>query len=166
LDSLDRFAAAAASYRVWARAGADTGAAAARNALLHLVRLYAAALELPPEWSDADEGEPDASEVDQAEWQSVFNAASRIPLRYYGSVFDSSVVPPEEPVVGCLADDLADIYRDVVSGLLAYEQGFRAAARWEWGYCFRTHWGDHATAAIRALHAWLAANQWDGLAAT
>jgi len=42
--------------------------------------------------------------------------------------------------------------------------GRRAAAVWEWGFGFRHHWGEHATGAIRVLHAWLAANAFDRLA--
>ncbi len=65
-------------------------------------------------------------------------------------------MPPEEPVVGNLADDLSDIFNDVDRGLLAFEAGRREEAVWEWGFYLAHHWGDHATSAIRALHCWLA----------
>jgi hypothetical protein len=80
-------------------------------------------------------------------------------------VFDPLSVPPDEPVVGSLSDDLCDVYREVVSGLREYEAGRRAQAVWEWGFGLRHHWGKHATGAIRALHRWLAANASDRLAA-
>ena len=75
-------------------------------------------------------------------------------------------MPPEKAVVGSLADDIADIYRDVVSGLRAFQSGLRAEAIWEWGFNFRDHWGRHATEAIKALHAWLAENAADRLSET
>ena len=80
-------------------------------------------------------------------------------------MFDPLPVPPEEPVVGSLTDDIADIYRDVIPGLREYELGRRAQAVWEWGFGLRHHWGEHATGAIRALHCRLAANAFDRLAA-
>src|SRR5262249_48569314 len=87
---------------------------------------------------------------------AVFAAASRLPVDYYAEVFDPSVIPTEVPVIASIADDIADIYRDVVSGLGAYQVGRRAQAIWEWRFGFEHHWGGHATGAIRALHAWLA----------
>ena len=82
----------------------------------------------------------------------------------YGEVFDPLTIPSEEPVIGSIADDIIDIYRDVVTGLRAYRLGDLANARWEWAFNFAHHWGEHATGAIRALHAWLAANAPDDLA--
>jgi hypothetical protein len=76
----------------------------------------------------------------------------------YGEVFNPLIVPPEEPVLGSLSDDITDIYRDVVTGLREYEAGRRTQALWEWGFGFQAHWGEHATGAIRALHCWLASN--------
>lgn len=92
-------------------------------------------------------------------------AACGLPLDFYHEVFDPLPFPPEDPVVGSLSDDLADIYRDVVTGLRAYEAGRRAQAVWEWGFNLRAHWGEHATSAIRALHCWLAEHAPDRLAA-
>jgi hypothetical protein len=165
VDAVERFAAEAVAFREWAAWGTDAGEVATRNALLRVTRLYLAALELPPAWSQELADQPDAERVGDAEWRAVFAAAGRLPLDYYGTVFDPLIVPPNEsPVIGSLSDDIADIYRDVVSGLWAFEAGRPAAALWEWGFGFRHHWGEHATGAIRALHAWLAANAFDRLA--
>ena len=81
----------------------------------------------------------------------------------YGEVLDPLPVPPEEPVIGSIADDVIDIYRDVVTGLRAYQAGNKTGALWEWGGGFRHHWGEHATGAIRAIHAWLASNEFEHL---
>lgn len=160
----ERFAAEAASYDRWVRSGTDSGEVAVRSALLHVSRLYSAALLLPQPWNDLLAGQLDAVRVDHEEWFGIYTAlVRRLPPHIYCTAFAPLVIPPEEAVVGCLADDLADIYRDVVSGLRAYRTGRRASAVWEWGYNFRIHWGDHATNAMRALHAWLAENAPDQL---
>ncbi|MFL5328956.1 MAG: DUF5063 domain-containing protein [Gemmataceae bacterium] len=165
MDAVERFAAEADAFREWAARGTDTGEYAARNALLRIIRLYLAALELPPSWSEELAHQPDAPRVGDAEWRAVYAEAGRLPLDHYAEVFDPLAVPPEEPpVIGSLADDIADIYRDVVTGLREYEAGQRAQAVWEWGFGLQHHWGEHATGAIRALHCWLAANAFDRLA--
>ena len=165
MDAVDRFAAEAALFQQWARYGTDQGDSAAREALIRITRLYLAALDLPPAWSEELADQHDAARVGDEEWRAVFAACARLPLDYYGEVFDPLPVPPEQPVVASLADDIADIYRDVVSGLQEHQAGRRAQAVWEWGFGFRHHWGEHATGAIRALHCWLAGNDFDRLAA-
>lgn len=53
-----------------------------------------------------------------------------------------------------LADDLADIWRDLRSALDWLDSGADPAdAVWEWRFGFETHWGHHAVQALRALHA-------------
>lgn len=71
---------------------------------------------------------------------------------FYAEVFDP-YSDTREPVIGSLADDLADIYRDLVDGLRAWRSGDRADAVWRWRFGFQVHWGEHATSALRALHA-------------
>jgi hypothetical protein len=169
VDAVVRFATEAVAFRDWAARGTDAGEVAARNALLHITRLYLAALELPPAWSEELSDQPDAERIGNAEWGEVFGAARRLPLDYYAAACDplyDPVVGPhaDSAGIGSLSDDIADIYRDVVSGLRAFETGRRAAAVWEWGFGFRHHWGEHATGAIQALHAWMAANAFDRLA--
>jgi hypothetical protein len=88
--------------------------------------------------------------------RSVLQEAARLPVDNYGWIFDPLVVPPEEPVVASVADDIADIYRDVVTGLRLDQLGRRTEAVWHWSFYLSRHWGLHATGAIRALHCWLA----------
>jgi hypothetical protein len=164
MDTVERFAAEAASFQEWAQHDSNRGERAAREALLRITRLYLAALELPAAWSEELANQPDVERVSDAEWSEVFAAAARLPADHYGEVFEPWADPPAEPVVGSLADDIADIYREVVGGLRAYQSGRRAAAVWEWGFGLRHHWGEHATGAIRALHCWLAENAFDQLA--
>jgi len=165
MDSVDRFAAEARRFRAWALNGPDQAEWAARGALVRLTNLYAAALELPPPWREELADEKNAERVEEEEWRAVVVACARLPFDLYGEVFDTVPMPPEQPVVGSLTDDIADIYRDVIAGLREYESGRRAQAVWEWGSGLRQHWGEHATGAIRALHCWLASNAVDRLAA-
>ena len=68
----------------------------------------------------------------------------------YKEIFDP--YNDKTPVNGCLDDDILDIYRDLKKGLLLYEQGHDIEAVWEWKFGLDTHWGEHATSVIRALH--------------
>ncbi len=165
MDAVARFADEAAAFQQWAWHGSDNGERAARRGLILITRLYLAALDLPPPGNEDLTDQLDPERVDDAEWRAVFANCSRLPLDYYGEVFNPSVVPPEEPGVASLADDIADLYRDVVTGLRAYQSGLRAQAVWTWGFHFRCHWGQHVTGAIRVLQCWLAANAPDRLAA-
>jgi hypothetical protein len=51
-----------------------------------------------------------------------------------------------------LADALADIYGDLMSGLELYDSGRFEEAAFEWWIAFWSHWGRHAVDAIRVLH--------------
>jgi hypothetical protein len=167
MESVGNFAAEAERFETWARDATDEGEWAAREALLRIAHLYLAALQLPPAWSDelSDDAEPERLSHD--EWCTIFAKCSRLPFDGYSIVFEPLEVPPsDEPVVSSIADDIADIYRDVVSGLRAYRRGQRPEAIWEWGFGFRNHRGRHATCAIGALHAWLAENAFDRLSST
>lgn len=153
-DAVEQFAEHARGFRVWVLCGSDAGPAAARRALELVSGLYTAALALPHERyepeSAAREPEP------PPEWKVVYPIlAARLPFQHYGVVFNPLPVPPEQSIVGDLADDLADVFGDVDNGLRWFEVGQRAEALWEWQFQFVHHWGDHATTAIRALHSWL-----------
>lgn len=157
MDPVAAFADRAAAFDRWLIHGTDGGADAVKECLIRLLDLYRAGFDLPPLGAD----ELDAEEVersDDAEWRRAYEASSRLPLDYYGEVFDPTIVPAEEPVLGSLSDDLADIHRDVMTGLRAYQRGDRAGALWEWSFGLQIHWGAHATGAMRALHWWLVNN--------
>ena len=159
MDSTDQFANEARDYRDWLMEGRDEGEAAAAAAFIHLSRLLAAALALPA--LEFETPEIDAADVSDDERRRAHTAAHRLPLDLYKDVYSPNLDETEEPVVGSLTDDLADIYRDVVRGLHAYEQKDVEAAIWEWRFNFAHHWGAHATAAIRVLQVWLQANAAD-----
>jgi hypothetical protein len=69
----------------------------------------------------------------------------------YSVVFDPSE-RDSAPVTGSLADDVADIYRDLQDGFAELRAGRSANALWQWKFGFDRHWGKHAGEANYALH--------------
>jgi hypothetical protein len=59
-----------------------------------------------------------------------------------------------DAIHGSISDDLADIWRDVKMGLLAFDSGKPKCIKdavWHWRFSFGSHWGYHVAGAIRAL---------------
>jgi hypothetical protein len=59
---------------------------------------------------------------------------------------------------GSLADDLADIYSDVESGLAYAREGKYLEAIWEWRFLYFSHWGYHLAGAQACLRQYLDQN--------
>lgn len=159
---LDTFATEARLFADWAASSSEPKMTV-HAALVRIVSLYRAAFLLPQPWSaglevDVPDVEPPAGAL-----EVVKARAAELPFHFYWEVFDPFQDPQPEPVGGHIADDISDIYRDVARGLVLFDAGRRDEALWEWGFNFRIHWGEHATGAIRALHAFLAQEQPDGL---
>ncbi len=163
MDDIKLFAEGARRFERWIHESQSEGSPAAREALRQLVALYSAGLDLPSAFLATTETDQ-SPRLDDAEVDRVRTWCARLPFDLYGEVFDSTVMPPEEPVIGSIGDDIADIYRDVATGLRLFDAGQFDAALWEWGFNFRIHWGQHATDAILAIHIWLASNEPDQLA--
>jgi hypothetical protein len=154
---LKEFADAARAYQSWAVNEAGSEFENAKEGLRHLLTLSHLVLNLSPLPEVGDD--PEASlRVTDDERQIVYLAARKIPLGYYSEIFDPLSVPLQEGVVGDLADDFADIYREVVEGLRLYDAGYHEQAHWQWVFGFSSHWGEHATSAIRVLHTFMAKN--------
>jgi hypothetical protein len=136
----------------------EEGDQAVSHALRRIVALYQAALKLPAPRAEGTHS--DALEyVGDTERERVRAACAGLPLQYYSEQFDPLPVPPtEEPTIGDIADDIADIFHDVRNGLWHFDAGRVADAVWEWAFGFQSHWGRHASSAIRTLHAYLAEN--------
>lgn len=95
MDATDQFATEAAAFEKWARDGTDTGAAAAREALVRITRLYLLALQLPSYLAEESADQPDAVDIGDDEWQAVLTAAGRLPIDDYAGIFDPFATPPE-----------------------------------------------------------------------
>jgi hypothetical protein len=136
-----------------------------QGAEVTLLRLYLAALELPEaEPSDAHEWQPG---IPHDEWRRVYDAlrAAFGPCDLYREVYDpaapggpaGAIEGGDEPLVSSLADDLADIWRDLRPGLRAWggaDPITRGDLVFEWRSSFGSHWGQHMADALRAIHWW------------
>ena len=69
----------------------------------------------------------------------------------YGELFDPYA--DSRPTRFRLSDDVATVAADLIHGLQHYEAGRSLEALWWWQYSYVNHWGTHAGAALRALHA-------------
>ena len=72
------------------------------------------------------------------------------PIDRYVEVFDPYEEPPSA-VVFLLSDDLAGITGDLLHGLQHFKAGRGIEALWWWQFSYVSHWGTHASAALRAL---------------
>jgi hypothetical protein len=162
--SAERFQQEAQRFLEWADGSPCTPALSAADALRRILALYCCALQLPQPWSQSVSkhapGEPMLAE----RLHCLRMRAASLPLQHYSEIFSPLVPAPEAPVVGDLADDLVDIYRHIATGLHLYRAGRVDDAIWEWGFNFQTHWGEHASSAMRALHCYLAQEDPSGLA--
>lgn len=128
---------------------------------LLLAKLYLAALSLPSAdvLSSEEQVDPvrhpaNPDRVTHDEWRELFASLQELigAQDSYREVFDPYKPISEGEVTGSIADDLADIYRDLKVGLAAWDRGQSGDALWTWRFGFESHWGEHATGALRALH--------------
>jgi Domain of unknown function (DUF5063) len=120
-----------------------------------LADLVSAALQLHvvvPTDTDLPEGPSDA------QWRERYVAVEGVLSDWcdYWTTMGAFGDAAAEAVNLPLADDLADIWRDLKPGLM----GLETAADpndviWHWRFTFFAHWGTHAVEAMRALHAQL-----------
>ena len=70
----------------------------------------------------------------------------------YMQVFDPTA--DNEAIFGSLADDIADIYRDLKEGLVLKEKHLarQEDVIWTWRLLYYSHWGKHAIDALRTIH--------------
>jgi hypothetical protein len=101
---------------------------------------------------------PEQFSVHHDQWKAIYDRVSRaLPQTWYLTYFDltEALNPDQVPVIGDLADDLADIYRDLKPGLRATESqddAVMGTALFQWQFSFQRHWGDHAVNAMKLLH--------------
>ncbi len=128
-----------------------------REVLMALSDLYGAANKLsmlePVEFS---EDIPEEFRIDHDQWKAIYDRVSRA-LSWYLTYFDltESLDPEQKPFIGDLADDLADVYRDLKPGLHAIanqDDTVMGAVLFEWQFSFQSHWGNHAVNALKLLH--------------
>ena len=149
-DPIAAFATAAEEYCDWAEAAPADAWAEAHRARQLLMELLRRAIELPDVFSEV----PETTGVGDEEYRRTYERFGALPFNFYSECFDPLIVPAETPVIADLADDLADIWRDVKGGLMLWYAEATHGAAWHWRFHFESHWGHHATAAVYALQAW------------
>ncbi|MCP9952281.1 DUF5063 domain-containing protein [Actinomadura madurae] len=108
---------------------------------------------LPDNWEPEVGDDPDLDAVRQGLRERLQA------LDEYVEVFDP--YKDTEPTAYRLSDDLVDVASDLVHGLRHYNQDRPLEALWWWQYSYFNHWGNHAGAALRALHAFVANSRLD-----
>lgn len=155
LPSEQNLVKAAMEFCAWAESiphdiDADTNAKMALNLLS---RIYVAALDVK---QTGDGGDSEGMRISDERRKKVYESAGALPFNYYNAFFSPANLEETDPVVCDLADDIADIYRDLSEGISQYNQGHESDALWSLKQTFRIHWGRHAASAIYALHAYFA----------
>jgi hypothetical protein len=128
-----------------------------------LPELVAEAIRLPQvEFGEDEDEEQEASirqiraktEIKQEEWGPLYNSLKEKLGNWdlYWQVFDPRT--DNEAIRGSLADDIADIYRDLIDGIRLKEtdQVPPYEIIFEWRLGFFSHWGKHAIDALRTIH--------------
>jgi hypothetical protein len=116
-----------------------------------LAELYSSALHLPPVEPDtavASDSPPVNDELTEL-FRSLKQKIG--PLEEYWEIFDATA--KEAPVQGSIALDISEIYLDLKKDLHHIEE--RASQRdflWDLRFSFRSHWGPHLLAALKAIH--------------
>ncbi len=149
-DPVARFAVTAEHYCAWAEHAPKSADGEVESAIRLLLDLMKRVIELPA--SDPDD--EDLVRPTHEQWSVVFRRFATLPFQYYATN-DPLDIEVESAGVGDLHDDLADVWRDVRTGLDAYKAGRVDSASWQWSFSFRSHWGEHAAEALRVLVAGL-----------
>jgi len=119
-----------------------------------LPKLIDVAIEMPDVERPDTRQQRSPLDVRHHEWERRYNALKEKfgDWNVYRQVFDPT--KDSEAISGSLADDIADIYRDLKKGLELKETYPRQpeAAIWQWRFGFYSHWGKHAMDALLAIH--------------
>ncbi len=148
--AVKRFVEIARRYCTWAEGKLSEPKQEMQQVQLLLVELYIAALQLPDLGCGEDQK---AVKISHDEWLCMYQKFAILPLTGYWDTFNP--LEETEPVFNSLADDLADIYRDVKNGLFLYEAQYLVEAVWYWRFHFQRHWGQHLVGVQRAIHQYL-----------
>lgn len=120
-----------------------------------VAQLYGAALALPPTRPSRPVRRRAQAPGEDARTRLRETAALIGPRRdAYRQCFDPYNLD-EDPLPSSLAEDLCGVYADLADGLAHWDAGEADDAVWAWRFSFGSHWGEHASAALRALY-WLA----------
>jgi hypothetical protein len=148
----EEFAEVARRYVAFIDARADqTAETLLLGALPLLCELTFRASVLPD--LDADNPWQDEVRISLVDWNRLYRAIGE-QLGEFNLYWDSDPFEADEPGTAhqaSLADDLADVYRDVSDGLPPDGTAASPGTVWRWRFTFHSHWGEHALRAARAV---------------
>ncbi len=121
-------------------------------------RIHCATAELISSALNLPAVEPDTTNVsdvpfDAEAWGELLRTLKQKlgPLDTYWGIFDSTT--KSEPFQASLAGDLSEIYFDLKDNLQLEKTGVpRGDLLWDLRESFQTHWGRHATDALKAMY--------------
>jgi hypothetical protein len=148
--AIQHFADIGRRYCNWAEEELGDPHEAMRRAQLLLAELHLAAIQLP-ELKLGDDVKP--THISHEDWSVIFKRFALLPVTSYIDVFNP--LKDKDPIESSLSDDLADIWRDVKTGLNLFDADHPIDAAWEWRLNFQVHWGQHLVGAQRAIHEYL-----------
>jgi len=118
-----------------------------------LARICEAGVLLPlvePATDDAADGDSPKSHAERCVEISKRLKALLGDIDLYWLVFDAT--EPEEPTQSTLSNDLAEIYMDLRESLRSIQSDSEENdILWGCRFAFRTHWGRHASGALRFI---------------
>ena len=118
-------------------------------------RLHAAVTAL----NAYDTGEVPVSEVDLDERFELYSRLRKVLGERDSYWLEFDAAPEEVHMSGSLADDLTDIYFDLLQGLNLLDEAWPQRAAQVWQSTYRMHWGQHLVDAERHLYALKVRNQ-------
>ena len=145
---IKEFARLAQEYCDWVEGKGNKGEDQLFYLQVLLSKLYCWGIQLP-DCEPTDLLESD--ELPDHNHQEILNYFKTFPIQYYSMIFNAHIVPSEEPVIGDVIDDLADIYKDLKDGLWYLGRGSELDAVFRWRFSLGAHWARHILGAMYAL---------------
>jgi hypothetical protein len=110
----------------------------------------------PEDLNEGSSAERPSAPMSGVEWRALYELLRKRlgDVDLYWTVFDPTDSKDTEAIRGSLADDVADIYRDLKEVLNLTDKSAISPqeAIWDWRFSFYSHWGHHAFSALRTLH--------------
>ena len=117
-----------------------------RNSFIRII-YNILALEKAPHIS-----EPSASEIGADRFKAFIRNIKNLEFTDYLTVVDALNIEEEDPCsIGCLFNDLVDIYSELQGGLDLHRDGHTEAAHYHWLNLYYNSWGDRIITATKAI---------------
>lgn len=129
---------------------------------LHLADLYSTILPVVAEMNEPSLPELEDIGMSHEQWHQISQLIGNTTgdetaqmIKWHEKIEGKDSFPPSALRAYELFDDLADIYRDLNTGLILWNLDTpesRIEASWKWRYNYDTHWGNHLFRASTTVH--------------